>query len=286
MARRDPVPLRACRSRPGLPCVRSRGVRCPGSRRARGTWSASAWTPARAGGCWRPSVGRRSRRPTSGRSVSSSVPRCHWNRDDSGRAHWGRGDWGRGDSGWADLERSASTSPSVSWKRVTELQIWPVVGRWGRGAPRCFSRRSVPRSRHPIMQPPTPLSAGSTGPARADRRSASPPGSSKSSAGWTTRRCAVFEVHPELSFAVLMGAVPKDSKRTWSGAVSRWRALRGAGLDLSRIDSSTTGPAGVDDVLDAIAIAWSARRAAAGEAHSYPDPPEVLPSGRLMAIRA
>ena len=98
--------------------------------------------------------------------------------------------------------------------------------------------------------------------------------------------CPVFEVHPELSFACLMGVVPRDSKRTWSGAVSRWGALRRAGLDVSRIDPSATGPAGIDDVLDAIAIAWSARRAAAGEALSYPDPPEVLPSGRLMAIRA
>jgi predicted RNase H-like nuclease len=98
--------------------------------------------------------------------------------------------------------------------------------------------------------------------------------------------CAVFEVHPELSFATLMGVVPKDSKRTWSGAVSRSRALRAAGIDISGIDPSATGPAGIDDVLDAIAIAWSARRAVAGEARSYPDPPEMLPSGRLMAIWA
>jgi predicted RNase H-like nuclease len=96
----------------------------------------------------------------------------------------------------------------------------------------------------------------------------------------------VFEVHPELSFAALQGSVPKDSKRTWSGAVSRWRSLRAAGIDISQIDPSATGPAGVDDVLDAVAIAWSARRAVIGEALSYPDPPEVLASGRPMAIRA
>ncbi len=96
--------------------------------------------------------------------------------------------------------------------------------------------------------------------------------------------CDVLEVHPELSFASMTGAVLPTSKRTWSGAVARRRALSAAGVDLSTLDPTRTGPAAVDDVLDAAAVAWSARRAARGQARTLPDPPVLLPCGRSMAI--
>jgi predicted RNase H-like nuclease len=38
-----------------------------------------------------------------------------------------------------------------------------------------------------------------------------------------------------------------------------------------------------DDVLDAAAAAWTARRKAVGEARSLPDPPELI-RGRPVAI--
>ena len=48
------------------------------------------------------------------------------------------------------------------------------------------------------------------------------------------------------------------------------------------------GPAGtlaaVDDVLDAAAAAWSARRVVAGSARLLPDPPERFSDGRPCAI--
>jgi predicted RNase H-like nuclease len=96
--------------------------------------------------------------------------------------------------------------------------------------------------------------------------------------------CDVLEVHPELSFAAMTGAVLSTSKRTWSGAVARERALSAAGIDLSTVDPALTGPASVDDVLDAAAVAWSARRAAQGRSRTLPDPPVLLPFGRRMAI--
>jgi predicted RNase H-like nuclease len=96
----------------------------------------------------------------------------------------------------------------------------------------------------------------------------------------------VFEVHPELSFAAMAGAVLRTSKRTWAGAVERREALARAGIDVGRLSSASTGPAAVDDVLDAAAVAWTAGRIALGQARSYPDPPERLPTGKLMAIRA
>jgi predicted RNase H-like nuclease len=96
--------------------------------------------------------------------------------------------------------------------------------------------------------------------------------------------CDVLEVHPELSFAAMTGGVLRSSKRTWTGAVARQRALAAAGVDLSNVDPAMTGPASVDDVLDAAAVAWSAWRAARGQARTLPDPPVTLSSGRLMAI--
>ena len=37
--------------------------------------------------------------------------------------------------------------------------------------------------------------------------------------------CPVFEVHPEVSFAVLLGAPASASKKTWAGMRERWRGL-------------------------------------------------------------
>ena len=94
----------------------------------------------------------------------------------------------------------------------------------------------------------------------------------------------VWEVHPEVSFTLLLGAPPRASKKTWDGMVQRRDALAGAGIHLDRL-----GPAGrqaaVDDVLDAAVVAWSVRRLLTGGGRSLPDPPEVDPESRQpMAI--
>ncbi|MDP9792398.1 putative RNase H-like nuclease [Catenuloplanes nepalensis] len=99
-------------------------------------------------------------------------------------------------------------------------------------------------------------------------------------------RPRTVEVHPELSFARMAGAPLPDSKKTWSGTVHREELLRGHGIRLPR----DIGPAGrvvpVDDVLDAAAAAWTARRAAAGEADRVPADPEVFSDGLPAAIWA
>jgi predicted RNase H-like nuclease len=99
--------------------------------------------------------------------------------------------------------------------------------------------------------------------------------------------CPIFEVHPEVSFAVLLGAPAAAPKKTWAGMRQRWRGLAAAGLDLEALDVGTASvAASVDDMLDAAVVAWSAGRIAAGTARSFPDPPETGKAGRALAVWA
>ena len=93
-----------------------------------------------------------------------------------------------------------------------------------------------------------------------------------------------WEVHPEVVFAVLAGRTLQSSKKTWAGQHERQRLLASAGI-LIPVDLGPAGTAaGADDVLDAAAVAWTARRIAAGTARSLPEPPEQDYLGRPMAI--
>lgn len=93
--------------------------------------------------------------------------------------------------------------------------------------------------------------------------------------------CPVIEVHPEMSFAEMAGAPLAERKKTWAGAERRRALLAAAGIlpagGLDGVD------AGVDDVLDAAAAAWTARRFLLGEAISVPSPPDHV-NGREIAI--
>ncbi|HSR82551.1 MAG TPA: DUF429 domain-containing protein [Streptosporangiaceae bacterium] len=96
--------------------------------------------------------------------------------------------------------------------------------------------------------------------------------------------CPVAEVHPELTFAALAGAPLADSKSTWPGAVRRRQLLAEAGIEV-RGDLGLTGrQVGVDDVLDAAAVAWTADRLARGKATCVPDPPERFSDGIPCSI--
>ena len=102
---------------------------------------------------------------------------------------------------------------------------------------------------------------------------------------WLRRApCPVVEVHPELSFGELAGAPLTDSKSTWAGAVRRRQLLADAGIELSGDLGLAGRQAGVDDVLDAAAVAWSAGRIARGVARHVPDPPERFSDGIPCAI--
>lgn len=96
----------------------------------------------------------------------------------------------------------------------------------------------------------------------------------------------VWEAHPEVTFAVLLDHPARASKKTWAGMVERRDALAAVGIELDDLGEAGAR-AGVDDVLDAAALAWSAHRLATGQGISFPDPPEADPTtGEPMAIWA
>jgi predicted RNase H-like nuclease len=102
---------------------------------------------------------------------------------------------------------------------------------------------------------------------------------------WRERApCLVAEAHPELSFAAMAGTPLSDSKSTWAGAVRRRQLLAANGLDLTG-DLGLSGlRVGVDDVLDAAAVAWTATRVASGTARRLPARAERFSDGVDCAI--
>ena len=73
------------------------------------------------------------------------------------------------------------------------------------------------------------------------------------------------EVHPETSFAVLAGTPMESSKRQQSGQAERLSVLVPEFSNLAELPTSPAG-ATIDDLLDATAAAWTARRMAGGTA--------------------
>ena len=102
----------------------------------------------------------------------------------------------------------------------------------------------------------------------------------------STASCAVYEVHPELSFAHLAGTPVTASKKTWAGAHERQRLLEGAGIALEG-DLGIPGlRSGRDDVLDAAIAAWTAQRITAGGAVHFGVPGSIEGSDHAFAIWA
>jgi predicted RNase H-like nuclease len=89
--------------------------------------------------------------------------------------------------------------------------------------------------------------------------------------GWLagTPQVDAIEVHPELCFTLMTGAPMAHAKRTWSGMRARLAALSAQGVELPA-DLGPAGSAGVDDILDAAAAAWSAGRYLRGVAVAFP----------------
>ncbi|GAB3420392.1 DUF429 domain-containing protein [Flindersiella endophytica] len=88
----------------------------------------------------------------------------------------------------------------------------------------------------------------------------------------------VVEVHPEVSFKELAGKPLTASKHTWAGIECRRGLLAEAGIQLPADLGRAGRRAGVDDVLDAAAAAWTARRVAEGQARTLPAAPQGFPS--------
>jgi len=99
-------------------------------------------------------------------------------------------------------------------------------------------------------------------------------------------RCPVYEVHPEVSFAVMLTAPAIASKKTWAGMTERRQALEAEGVRLDGVGGVATLRASVDDMLDAAVAAWTAARIVRGEARSFPAFPRAHTSGRPVAIWA
>ncbi|UZJ23826.1 DUF429 domain-containing protein [Rhodococcus antarcticus] len=91
----------------------------------------------------------------------------------------------------------------------------------------------------------------------------------------------VVECHPEVAFRAMDPGTAFASKKTARGQGQRIAAL-GLWLDVAvSLGGIPPGPA-MDDVLDAVACAWSARRWAAGEAEVLGGEPDGL--GKPMRI--
>ncbi len=96
--------------------------------------------------------------------------------------------------------------------------------------------------------------------------------------------CPVVEIHPELSFTTMLGHPPTATKKSWQGMVERRAALEAHGIDLSCVDPAVGAAVGIDDLLDAAVVAWSAERVQRGVARPHPDPPTVADDGGALAI--
>jgi predicted RNase H-like nuclease len=77
---------------------------------------------------------------------------------------------------------------------------------------------------------------------------------------------AVVESHPELCFATMTGTPCPHPKRTAAGRAERLVALRTPFPDIDELLTQPHRGAKSDDVLDAFATAWTARRVVAGTA--------------------
>ena len=97
----------------------------------------------------------------------------------------------------------------------------------------------------------------------------------------------VHEVGPELSFAAMNGDRPLgERKKSWAGARRRLDLLEAEDIDIPS-DVGAAGAVPVDDLLDAAAAAWTARRIATGTSTRVPDgePPETDPrTGRHLHL--
>jgi predicted RNase H-like nuclease len=75
---------------------------------------------------------------------------------------------------------------------------------------------------------------------------------------------SVLEAHPELAFAALAGAPMAAPKRTAAGRAARVAALAPVMGEIELLVTGRLPGTAPDDVLDACALAWSARRLADG----------------------
>jgi len=74
------------------------------------------------------------------------------------------------------------------------------------------------------------------------------------------RQRHLIEVHPEVSLCALAYGPMSHYKKTPEGRAERMEVLRAVFPDIDMHVGVRTGEAGPDDIIDAFAVAWSARR--------------------------
>jgi predicted RNase H-like nuclease len=94
----------------------------------------------------------------------------------------------------------------------------------------------------------------------------------------------VHEAHPELAFAEMnRGVALTQGKRSGAGQLERIELLRREGLDVAH-HLRGADAAALDDVLDAVALSWTARRIAEGGGQRVPERPPKDSHGLRMEI--
>ncbi len=99
----------------------------------------------------------------------------------------------------------------------------------------------------------------------------------------------VHEVHPEVSFCTMNNRTPlPHAKKTAEGARLRRTLLMASGFPLDRLQHPQwkKSQAADDDILDACACAWSAKRIADGTHISFPATSQLDARGLRMEINA
>ncbi|MDN4475805.1 DUF429 domain-containing protein [Demequina sp. SYSU T00192] len=132
---------------------------------------------------------------------------------------------------------------------------------------------------------PTPVRAALLADTYADAREASVAASGKSLSaqayairerildadGYAGRaRIPLVEGHPEVSFRAMAGSGIPHAKKTFAGMTLRHQLLQAEGIDVPMELEGRLGGASADDLLDAAAMAWTARRVARGDADRFP----------------
>ncbi|CAN1567461.1 COG4923 Predicted nuclease (RNAse H fold) [Rhabdaerophilaceae bacterium] len=94
----------------------------------------------------------------------------------------------------------------------------------------------------------------------------------------------MIETHPEVVFRQIKGSPLSFPKKTTEGKAERRTLLLAAGVPPDLVESAPPSGAKQDDLIDAIACSWVAKRYALGAAMAWPDPFERDPFGLPMAI--
>ena len=96
----------------------------------------------------------------------------------------------------------------------------------------------------------------------------------------------VFEVHPEVSFAAWAGEPMRHSKKKSAGRLDRQQLIRAEWPDAITTCRATLagGRYALDDLYDAFAALWTARRILVKKSRTIPSIPAIDADGLPMRI--